>query len=215
VDGGDSRLQRVRTGSTLKPFFHERQCFRNLPMVPETPVLIFEHDKLSGLVKAGLAPRVVKQHQGQESCGLGRWNWCHHGSYEASQPDGLSAKVTTNQGTTPSCGVAFVKDQVDHGQYDVEALGHVAGSGTTYGIPAVRILRFARTSRWAIVGVGIRKGAGDFVRFQTAQRAKRERNLTLGSECRMATGEDQPEISCNQAPRWLGISGPPTSPQQP
>ena len=60
-------------------------------------------------------------------------------------------------------------------------------------MPASRILRFARTSRCAIVGAGHEKRARDLVGLEAAERAQRQRDLGLERQRRVAAGEDQPQ----------------------
>src|SRR6185369_2042827 len=62
-------------------------------------------------------------------------------------------------------------------------------SGTVKGIPASRILRFARTRRWAMVVAGTRNA-----------RAQRQRHLRFERECGMTTGEDQPQTIVRNLP---------------
>ena len=60
-------------------------------------------------------------------------------------------------------------------------------------MPASRILRLARTSRWARVGSGTRNARAISGRRQAAQRAQRQRDPGVHRERRMAAGEDQPQ----------------------
>ena len=66
-------------------------------------------------------------------------------------------------------------------------------SGTTYGMPASRILRLARTSRCAMVVGRDQECARDLVGLEAAERAQRQRDLRLQGQRRMAAGEDQPK----------------------
>ena len=64
-------------------------------------------------------------------------------------------------------------------------------SGTVKGIPASRIFRLARTSRWAIVAAGTRNARAISSVCKSAKRAQRERHLRLERERGVATSEDQ------------------------
>jgi hypothetical protein len=72
-------------------------------------------------------------------------------------------------------------------------LGSSVSAGTRYGTPASRILRFARTKRWAIVESGTRNARSDFRRLQPAEQPQRQGDLRLGGQRRMTAGEDQPQ----------------------
>ena len=60
-------------------------------------------------------------------------------------------------------------------------------------MPASRIFRFARTSRWASVASGTRKARAISGVVEAADEAQRERDLRLRRERRVAAGEDQLE----------------------
>src|SRR5664280_412307 len=72
-------------------------------------------------------------------------------------------------------------------------LGSSVSAGTRYGTPASRILRFARTKRWAIVESGTRNARAISGRLQPAEQPQRQGDLRLGGQRRMTAGEDQPQ----------------------
>ncbi len=71
--------------------------------------------------------------------------------------------------------------------------GRRCAGGTRYGMPALRILRLARTIRWAIVGSGTRnaRAISGVVRPTSVRNV--ERDLRLEPERGVATGEDEPQ----------------------
>src|SRR5664279_5015901 len=72
-------------------------------------------------------------------------------------------------------------------------LGSSVSAGTRYGTPASRILRLARTKRWAIVESGTRNARAISGRLQPAEQPQRQGDLRLGGQRRMTAGEDQPQ----------------------
>ena len=67
MHGGDRRLDRVRSGASLKRCFHQRQRFRDLRLIPQAAILLFEDDQIACLVETRIAPGVMKQHQRQKA----------------------------------------------------------------------------------------------------------------------------------------------------
>ncbi len=90
-------------------------------------------------------------------------------------------------------GVAFVEDQVDYGEDGVEALGEFAFAGD--GVGDFGVADFALGADQALGHGGGRdqEGSRDFVGFEAAQRAERERDLRLRSQRRVAASEDELE----------------------
>ena len=60
-------------------------------------------------------------------------------------------------------------------------------------MPAALILFFARTRRWAIVASGTRNARAIPTVVESTQKSQRQRNSGLGSQRRVAAGEDQPQ----------------------
>ena len=89
-------------------------------------------------------------------------------------------------------GVALVEHEVDDGEHGLQPLGSSASPGTRYGILASRILRFARTRRFAIVASGTRNA-----RAISESRARRAVAASVRSARRrergMAAGEHEPQ----------------------
>jgi len=71
------------------------------------------------------------------------------------------------------------KDQVEHREYGAQPVRRSASLGTRYGIRAARILPFARTSRWAMVGSGTRKARANLRGAQPAQQPQGQRDWAL------------------------------------
>src|SRR5947207_12851659 len=71
--------------------------------------------------------------------------------------------------------------------------GSKRSGGTLNGIPAALILRFARTSRWAIVGSGTRKARAISPVFRPPSVRRVRGDLRVGGERRMTAGEQELE----------------------
>ena len=71
--------------------------------------------------------------------------------------------------------------------------GSASRGGTPYGIPASRILRFARVRRWPSVGSGTRNARAISRVVEPGDRAQRERDPSVEGERGVAAGEEQPQ----------------------
>ena len=67
MHGGDRRLYRVRSRTSLKRCVHQRLCFGDLRLIPQAAILVFKNDEIACAVKTRIAPRIVKQHQRQKA----------------------------------------------------------------------------------------------------------------------------------------------------
>ena len=64
---GDGGLQRIRTSAAAQGFVDERQCLGDLCMIPSAAILLFQNNQIPGRIEAGIAPRVVQQHESEQS----------------------------------------------------------------------------------------------------------------------------------------------------
>src|SRR6202011_4851422 len=89
-------LQREPTGLATKSIRDQRQGLGNLLLIPAAAILLFKNDEIASLVHTGIAPCVLKQHEGEESCCFGR-RPRQQGPDQAPQTDGLSAEIGPDQ----------------------------------------------------------------------------------------------------------------------
>ena len=161
--------------------------------MPAPPILVLEKHEIAGLVESGLASRIVQEHEGEETGRFRRRRWPHQHPHEAPEADGLGAEVGPHERLAPGGRIPLVEDEIDDRQHRVDPRGHVLRVGhrvrdarvADLGLRADEALRHGRGRH--------EKRARDLVRLEAAQRAKRERDLRLGGQRRVAAGEDQPE----------------------
>ena len=126
----------------------------------------------------------MEQHHRQQAVHLGLVG--HQLGERPAEPDRLGREVA-------AAAVALVEDQVDDREHRGEPVGQQVVGRHPERDPGRPILRFARTSRWAIVGSGTRNARAISGGGQAAERPQGERHLGLGAERRVAAGEDQLE----------------------
>ena len=109
----------------------------------------------------------------------------HQRRERPAEPDRLAAEPAAD------IGVAGVEDQVDVASTASSRAGSASSGGTRNGMPAARILCFARTSRWAIVGSLVRKARA--ISGVVSPPSRRSVSATCASigERRVAAREDQ------------------------
>ena len=99
----------------------ERGALLDPGAVPATPILVVEEDELAVGADAGLAARIVQEHQGQQAERLGLVR--HQPDQDAAEPDRLRAQLAPDERLARRRVVALVEDQVQDLQDPVEALG--------------------------------------------------------------------------------------------
>ena len=155
VHGRDSRLQRKGAGPAAKRLRDQRQGLGDLPLIPQSAILILQKDEITGFIETGSTPGIMKQHEGQK-CGcfrgrLGRRERPH----QPPQTDRLGAEIRPQKRFATGGGIAFVEDEINHRQHGMQALGHVAAFRARstgcrrHGSSASRTPDAAPSSRWA------------------------------------------------------------------
>ena len=156
VDGGDRGLELVGPNASLGQRRSEALgAGGDLIAVPQAAVLIGEQDEIALGVEAGLAPGVVEQHERQETVDLGLIG--DELAQHAAQADRFRAQIVADELVPCGGAVSLVEHQVQHVEHGIETLGALGRLRNGEGMPAARILRLARTSRWAMVASGTRK----------------------------------------------------------
>ena len=168
--------------------------------VPERAVLVVEQHELAVAVRAAR----------RESCS----------SISASRPGASASSGMSSASARPSrsasparsraAGVALVEDQV----HDARTASSRSGSGGRAARgkgSRPRILRLARTSRWAS-SARHQEGARDLLGREAAERPQRERDLGVGRQRRVAAGEDQLRRSSGK-PSSSIVPRPPRTPR--
>ena len=88
-------------------------------------------------------------------------------------------------------GIAFVEHEVDHAQHVVEARGELRPRGDFIGNARVADLSLRAHDALRERGRRREECRGDLLGLEAAHFAQRQRDLRVGSERRMAAGEDQ------------------------
>ena len=110
----------------------------------------------------------------------------HQLGERAPEPDRLGREVAT-------AAVALVEDQVDDREHGGEAVGEQMRRRHAKRDPGGLDLALRADEPLGHGRLGDEEGAGDLVRPQAAQRAQRERDLSVERERRMAAREDELE----------------------
>ena len=135
----------------------------------------------------------MEQHQREEGGGFRRGPGGHQRPDESAEANGFGRKTGPDHPLSSRGRIPFVENEVDDRQHGVESLGDLACLGD--GIRNSRLADFALGPHEPLChrGRGHEKGPGNLVRFEPAECPKRESNLRLRRQRRVATGKDQPK----------------------
>ena len=117
----------------------------------------------------------------------------HQHPHEAPKTDGLGAEIGPHERLASSRRIAFVEDEIDHGQHRSEPRGQIVPVGHRIRNARVANLAFRAHEPLRHRCRRHEKRARDLVRFEAAQRAQRQRDLRLERKRRVAASEDQPK----------------------
>ena len=107
------------------------------------------------------------------------------------------------------CRYPSVNTRYSTSRTDDRRSGSSSGPGTWYGMRAVRMVRLARTSRWAMVGSGTRKArAMAGVWMPATVRSVRATRASDGQQ-RVTAGEDEPQPVIGDGSRIVDARGRP------
>ena len=159
--------------------------------VPAAAVLVREQHGLPAGGEPGLAAGVGEQQQREQPGHLGLAG--QQRGQQPGQPDCLVAEIAPDQRAPRVARCPSVNTRYTTRSTAPRRSGRSADAGTRNAIPAWRIFRLARTSRWAIVGSGTRNAAAisAVVSPHTGAGSVPPRRQ---AQCRMAAGEDQGEL---------------------
>src|SRR6266516_1075594 len=190
VEGGDRRLQgvRPRTARRARPLV-QRETLTHLRPIPAAPILRLEEHDLAVAGGAGLAPRIVEEHEGEERAELRRIG--QEPAEQAGEPDRLGAQLAPDERLAEGRRVALVEHQVGDHHHRLEPLREDVPGGHLVGDARLPDLALRAHEALRHGGCGDEEGARDLLRREPAEGAQRERNLRLEREGRVAAGEDQ------------------------
>ena len=115
----------------------------------------------------------------------------HETGQHARQPQRLLAQIRTRPVVARRGRMTFVKDQVDHLEHRIQALGTLARLRHVEG--HLRLGEAALGAHDALRdgAFGLQEGARDLGRRQSAQQPQRERHACVGRQHRMTRGKDE------------------------
>ena len=87
----------------------------------ERAVLFFQQNQIAGWLGARISARVVDEHQREQAEGFGVSR--EQRAEQPRQTDCLGAEFPANQRVAGRCGIALVKNQIEHGLHLLQAFG--------------------------------------------------------------------------------------------
>ncbi len=165
-------LKCKRSGFAIDSLCDQPQCFRDLILIPKTAILFFEYDQIACLIQARLSPRIVQEHQGNQTSNFAGRSRRHQRSDQQSKTNRLSAQISSQERFPSGRDIAFVEDQVDYRQHRIETCGQIVCVG--HLIRNSRVANFSFRSHQPLGHRRRRhqKRARDFIGLQPAQGAQ-------------------------------------------
>jgi hypothetical protein len=163
----------------------QRAALLDLRLVPPRAVLIFEQDDRALVVEPRPSPRVVQEHQGEETERLRFVG--HQAGQRPAEPDRLGAELVAD------VGVACVEDQIHGGEDRLEPLGKGVVRRDSERDPGRADLVLRPDEPLRHRRLAGQEGAGDLGRGQAAEQPERERHLRVDRQRRVTAREDQRE----------------------
>ena len=127
--------------------------------VPARAVLVGQRDVAPVAADAGVAARVVDEHERQQAGGLGVVG--HQLGEQAPEADRLRAQLGAHQAVAGAGRVALVEDEVDDGEDAGEAIGDLGVVGDAVGDPRRRDLALGAHQALGHRRLGHEEGARD------------------------------------------------------
>ena len=192
MQAGDRGLHLVGARpSASKHRFDQGRSLGDRRAVPQRAVLVGQQDDLTVGIGACSPSGVRGQRQRQQSDAF-RLVWHQFDQHPASR---MASSAKSRRASSSPTGAWWpaVKTAYTVANTGRSRSGSSCSSGTRYGMWALAILALARLIRLADRGLGNQKDTGDVDCGQPTDRSQRQCNLRLGRQCRVATGEQQPQ----------------------
>ena len=190
--GGDRRLQGVGTGRggrRRQGSGSQGDALVDLARVPQRPVLVLEQDEIAVRAQAGIAARVVQQHQRQQARHLGLVR--HQRRQDAAEPDRLVAQLAAHERVGAGREIALVEDQVESRQHRAQPIRQVIAARDLVGDPSVADLALGAHDALLHGRLAGEKRACHLGSGEPPEQAQGEGHLGLARERRVAAGEEQ------------------------
>ena len=171
--------------------------------VPARAVLVGQRDVAPVAADAGVAARVVDEHERQQAGGLGVVG--HQLGEQAPEADRLRAQLGAHEAVAGAGGVALVEDEVDDGEHAGQAIGHLGVAGDAVGDPGRRDLALGAHQALGHRRLGHEEGARDLRRGQPAEGAQGQRDAGVHRQRGVTAGEDEAQAVVFESRLVLGL----------
>ncbi len=192
MNGRDRGLQLVRSRPTrLQGLPDQGDPLPDPGAIPARPILVLEEDELATDAGSRVAPRIVQEHQGEQTDRLRLVR--QERDQRPRKADRLAGQLVPDQGVPGRRGIPLVVDQVEHPQHAVEALGQHVDRRDAIGDPGIADLAFGPDQALGERRLGYQERARDLRRGQPAERPEREGDPGIHRQGGMTAREDEPE----------------------
>ena len=186
----DRRLHLIRPDRTrAQRRLDQRLALGDLVAVPTGAVLRFEQHEITLGRDPRVASRVVQQHQGEQSRGLGVVG--EPGAHETRQADRLAAQIVAHEVVARGRGVSLVEDQVQARQHPGEALFEQLGRWNPERDPRVADPALGPHDALGDRRLAHHERPRQLRRVETTHGLQGERDPSLDRERRVAAREQQ------------------------
>ena len=157
--------------------------------VPLPAILLVEEHELPARTGAGVAPRVLEEHEREQAGDLRLVR--HQRAEDACQPDRLGAELPPHERLARGRRVALVEDEIQRGEHGAEPVRQLVVG--RHDVRDARVADLPLGAHQPLLHRRLRReeGVRDLRRAQAAEGSERERDPRLGRERRMTAGEDQ------------------------
>ena len=171
--------------------------------VPARAVLVGQRDVAPVAADAGVAARVVDEHQRQQAGGLGVVG--HQLREQAPEADRLRAQLVAHEAVAGAGRVALVEDEVDDGEHAGQAIGHLGVAGDAVGDLGRSDLALGAHQALGHRRLGHQEGARDLGRGQPAECAQGQRDAGVHGQRGVTAGEDEAQAVVFESRLVLGL----------
>jgi hypothetical protein len=170
--------------------------------IPARSVLVGQGNRISVLVDAGVAPRVVQEEEREQPCGLGLLGVRLEEG--AREPDREPAEVRADRRLVLARPVAFVEEQVNGAKHRRQAREAALGRGPLDVALFAEPLAGAREPLLHAAGRDDER-TRDLIDREPDHGGEGERRALPFLQCRMAAAEEEPDEVVLEAPHHLRV----------
>jgi len=197
---GHLNLVRPRTSAAERPL-HQFLPFSDLVRIPAGAILILQQYHLAARPNPCIPPRVLEEHESEKAKHLRLVG--HERAERPPQPDGLRAQLPSDQCVAGARGVPLVEDQVQDGEHRRQALRKQVVGGNAVRDACLADLFLGPNEALGQGRLRNEEGSSDLGGGEASQRSERERDLCLGGERWVTTGEHEPKAIVRDSTRLI------------